>query len=85
MKHFFYSARWKKFERAWDIRIKQLSHIRPLLEAVLAPVDTSVAPVTPVADLPPQWLPKKPMELTREAKDLPDGTTVTLLARQLDK
>ena len=39
-KHFFYSAGWKKFERAWDIaiRIKQLSQIRPLLEAVLSPV-----------------------------------------------
>ena len=39
-KHFFYSAGWKKFEPAWDlvIRIKQLSQMRPLLEAVLAPV-----------------------------------------------
>src|SRR3989475_9041522 len=41
LKHFFYSAGWKKFERAWAlvIRIKQLSQMRPLLEAVLAPVD----------------------------------------------
>jgi radical SAM superfamily enzyme YgiQ (UPF0313 family) len=40
LKHFFYSAGWKKFERAWDlvIRIKQLSQMRPVLEAVLAPV-----------------------------------------------
>jgi radical SAM superfamily enzyme YgiQ (UPF0313 family) len=40
LKHFFYSAGWKKFERAWDlvIRIKQLSQMRPMLEAVLAPV-----------------------------------------------
>lgn len=40
LKHFFYSAGWKKFERAWDlvIRIKQLSQMRPLLEAVLSPV-----------------------------------------------
>ena len=40
LKHFFYSAGWKKFESAWDlvIRIKQLSQMRPLLEAVLAPV-----------------------------------------------
>jgi radical SAM superfamily enzyme YgiQ (UPF0313 family) len=40
LKHFSYSAGWKKFERAWDlvIRIKQLSQMRPLLEAVLAPV-----------------------------------------------
>ena len=31
LKHFFYSAGWKKFERAWDIviRIKQLSQMRP--------------------------------------------------------
>ena len=42
-KHFCYSAGWKKFERAWDlvIRIKQLSQMRPVLEAVLAPVDAS--------------------------------------------
>ena len=41
-KHFFYSTGWKKFERAWDvvIRLKQLSQLRPVLEAVLAPVKT---------------------------------------------
>jgi radical SAM superfamily enzyme YgiQ (UPF0313 family) len=40
LKHLFYSAGWKKFERAWNlvIRIKQLSQMRPLLEAVLSPV-----------------------------------------------
>ncbi|HYT49786.1 MAG TPA: radical SAM protein [Pyrinomonadaceae bacterium] len=40
LKHFFYNAGWKKFERAWDlmIRIKQLSQMRPVLEAVLSPV-----------------------------------------------
>jgi radical SAM superfamily enzyme YgiQ (UPF0313 family) len=40
LKHFAYSAGWKKFERAWSlvIRIKQLSQMRPLLEAVLSPV-----------------------------------------------
>ena len=40
VKHFCYSAGWKKFERAWDfvIRVKQLSQMRPVLEAVLAPV-----------------------------------------------
>jgi len=40
LKHFFYSAGWKKFEPAWDlaIRIKQLSQMRPLLEAVLSSV-----------------------------------------------
>ena len=42
VKHFVYSAGWKKFERAWDmvIRIRQLSQMRPLLETVLAPVAT---------------------------------------------
>jgi radical SAM superfamily enzyme YgiQ (UPF0313 family) len=61
LKHFFYSAGWKKFERAWDtvIRIKQLSQIRPLLEAVLAPVATSVT------GLAPEGLPTKPTQLTR--------------------
>jgi radical SAM superfamily enzyme YgiQ (UPF0313 family) len=40
LKHFFYSAGWKKFERAWGlvIRIRQLAQMRPLLETVLAPV-----------------------------------------------
>ena len=44
LKHFFYSAGWKRFELAWDlvIRIKQLSQMRPLLEAVLAPVTQPV-------------------------------------------
>ena len=43
LKHFFYSAGWKKFERAWDfvIRVKQLSQMRPILEAVLSPVRCS--------------------------------------------
>ncbi len=38
LKHFAYSAGWKKFERAWDlvIRLKQLSQMRPVLEAVLS-------------------------------------------------
>lgn len=37
LKHFFYSAGWKKCEPAWNlvVRIKQLSQMRPLLEAVL--------------------------------------------------
>jgi radical SAM superfamily enzyme YgiQ (UPF0313 family) len=61
LKHFFYAAGWKKFERAWDtvIRIKQLSQIRPLLEAVLAPVATSVGDSTPAG------LHPKPIKLTR--------------------
>lgn len=43
LKHFAYSAGWKKFEPAWDfvIRLKQLSQMRPMLEAVLAPVKPS--------------------------------------------
>jgi len=69
LKHFFYSAGWKKFERAWDfaIRIKQLSQLRPLLEAVLAPVATSVT------DHAPAELPNKPIALTR----LPLGQSPT--------
>jgi radical SAM superfamily enzyme YgiQ (UPF0313 family) len=45
MKHFFYSAGWKKFERAWDmvIRLKQLAQLRPVLEAVLSPVNSDAA------------------------------------------
>jgi radical SAM superfamily enzyme YgiQ (UPF0313 family) len=56
VKHFFYSAGWKKFELAWDtvIRIKQLSQMRPLLEAILAPVATSAV------NIGPQGLRKKP-------------------------
>ena len=51
LKHFAYSAGWKKFEPAWDfvIRLKQLSQMRPILEAVLAPVKTrDPAPALPV-------------------------------------
>jgi hypothetical protein len=46
LKHFFYTADWKKFERAWDlvIRVKQLSQLRPVLESVLAPVAKVSAP-----------------------------------------
>jgi radical SAM superfamily enzyme YgiQ (UPF0313 family) len=49
VKHFFYSAGWKKFEPAWDlvIRIKQLSQMRPILEAVLAPVATRISDRVP--------------------------------------
>jgi len=49
LKHFFYSAGWKKFERAWDlvIRIKQLSQLRPILEAVLAPVNPTTTENAP--------------------------------------
>jgi radical SAM superfamily enzyme YgiQ (UPF0313 family) len=62
LKHFCYSAGWKKFERAWDlvIRIKQLSQLRPLLEAVLAPVgqpvrSSSVREATPYDHKPKLW------------------------------
>ena len=50
LKHFFYSAGWKKFERAWNlvIRIKQLSQMRPILEAVLAPVAGAREPAAAV-------------------------------------
>jgi radical SAM superfamily enzyme YgiQ (UPF0313 family) len=49
LKHFFYSAGWKKFEPAWDlvIRLKQLSQMRPILEAVLAPVGTRASDAAP--------------------------------------
>jgi len=51
LKHFCYSTGWKKFERAWDlvIRIKQLSQMRPLLEAVLAPVNRVANSIGPEA------------------------------------
>jgi hypothetical protein len=41
LKHFSCSAGWKKFERAWDsvIRLKQLTQLRRVLEAVLSPVN----------------------------------------------
>jgi radical SAM superfamily enzyme YgiQ (UPF0313 family) len=42
-KHFFYASGWKKFEAAWNmvIRARQLGHMTPLLEAVLAKVTGS--------------------------------------------
>ncbi len=38
LRHFCYSASWKKFEGLWDaaIRARQLAHARPMLEALLA-------------------------------------------------
>ena len=44
-KHFFYAAGWKKFEPLWDfiIRARQLAHMTPLLEAVLARVSGASA------------------------------------------
>ena len=60
LKHVFYSAGWKKFERAWDlvIRIRQLSQMRPLLEAVLAPAGQAPA------DSGAERLPGRPADLT---------------------
>ena len=63
LKHFFYTAGWKKFEPIWDvaIRAKHLNSMRPMLEAVLSrvtarrgnprtPHATTVDPDTTVAD-----------------------------------
>ncbi len=73
MKHFFYASGWKKFERAWDtvIRIKQLSQIRPLLEAILAPVADTASAATPEGPDP------TPVQLTR----LPLGSARTSALR----
>jgi radical SAM superfamily enzyme YgiQ (UPF0313 family) len=52
VKHFCYSAGWKKFEPAWDliIQAKRLMFMRPMLEAVLAKVSSKNASTpTPVA------------------------------------
>ncbi len=50
LKHLAYSAGWKKFEPAWDcvIRLKQLSQMRPMLEAVLSPVDPRISRIEPL-------------------------------------
>ena len=52
LKHVAYSAGWKKFERAWNlvIRIKQLSQMRPLLEAVLSSVARGSRPAARCPD-----------------------------------
>ena len=71
LKHFAYSAGWKKFERLWGsvIRLKQLTQARPLLEAILAPVaetpdvaaeDGSLAP-----GLPADGSPRNPAGIRR--------------------
>jgi len=43
-KHFFYASGWKKFEPLWDlmIRMRQLTHVTPLLEGVLSKVTSGV-------------------------------------------
>ena len=45
-KHFAYSAGWKKFEAAWNlvIRLRQLSRMTPMLEAVLSRVTGTRSP-----------------------------------------
>lgn len=45
-KHFCYTAGWKKFEAVWNFMIKtgQLSHMLPLLEAVLSKVNSKPSP-----------------------------------------
>jgi len=42
-KHFFYASGWKKFEPVWDlmIRMRQLTHLTPLLESVLSKVSSA--------------------------------------------
>ena len=42
-KHFFYASGWKKFEPFWDLLIhaRQLTHVTPLLEAVLSRISRS--------------------------------------------
>jgi len=56
-KHFFYAAGWKKFEPLWDfmIRTRQLAHVTPLLEAVLARVTRTKhsGTIAPFADMLP--------------------------------
>jgi radical SAM superfamily enzyme YgiQ (UPF0313 family) len=44
-KHFFYASGWKKFEPLWDlmIRMRQLTHVTPLLEGVLSKVTSTSA------------------------------------------
>jgi hypothetical protein len=48
MKHFMYSGGWKKFEPLWNfiIKTRNLRNMLPLLESVLAKVDSSNATTT---------------------------------------
>jgi len=49
VKHFAYAAGWKKFEAAWNlvIRMRQLSRMTPVLEAVLSKVTRVKRPPAP--------------------------------------
>jgi radical SAM superfamily enzyme YgiQ (UPF0313 family) len=51
LRHFAYAAGWKKFEPMWDavIRLRQISHLRPLLERILNA--TNNGPATAPIDL----------------------------------
>jgi len=53
-KHFFYAAGWKKFEPLWDvvIRAKQLTHMTPFLEGVLAKVTANTNPESRLSNAP---------------------------------
>ena len=58
-KHFFYASGWKKFEPLWDllIRLRQLTHVTPLLEAVLSRIsrsetESSLKPAPDATDVP---------------------------------
>jgi len=53
IKHFFYAAGWKKFEPLWDllIRARQLTHMTPLLEAVLSRVTGAKAGLSSATDV----------------------------------
>ncbi len=60
LKHFAYSAGWKKFEPAWDfvIRVKQLSQMRPVLEAVLSRVGPADEPNALKSERPVEAVPQ---------------------------
>lgn len=55
LRHFAYAAGWKKFEPMWDavIRLRQISHLRPLLERILNATSNGPAPaaIDPHEDL----------------------------------
>jgi radical SAM superfamily enzyme YgiQ (UPF0313 family) len=62
-KHFFYAAGWKKFEPLWDaiIRTRQLTHITPLLEAVLSRVSSTNKESVPAASAGPDLVQISPV------------------------
>lgn len=54
MKHFFYTAGWKKFESVWNflIKTKNLNNMLPVLESILAKVNTDAREVKPPLQTP---------------------------------